>query len=357
MQTILIVDDEVRFTRSLSEGLSTMELGWTVLTARHGEAALEQLRAHPVDLLITDLKMPVMDGFQLLAHLARHYPDLPVMVMSAFVTPEIEERLRASGIDQFLEKPLDLFMFHGRVRKVLEASARGFIQGISLPTFLQMIELERKTCTITVRSGSQAGTLLFRNGVLIDAQAPGLQGHQAVLQLLSLTGTEIEIRNTCRAGRRVIQDSLQHLLLESMVCRDEQSDADAGAGSAMPPARVGSVPGPVPWSRLEPLAALDGFLGMALLAGDGTLLRAWPEARSGELSKAAGWGRRIAETAAAACAQLDLGRSALVHCDGSEGQAFILDLAGDGRAGFLYLAMTLDGQLGLARMKLLALAG
>ena len=51
-----------------------------------------------VDLVVTDLRMPKMDGFELLAHMSGQYPNIPVIVMTAYDTPEIEERLKDMGV-------------------------------------------------------------------------------------------------------------------------------------------------------------------------------------------------------------------------------------------------------------------
>ncbi len=109
MKSILLVDDEKTFLSSLSEGLSMMLPGnFRIITAENGEKALGVLSSTPVSLVVTDLKMPVMDGFQLVFSMRESYSDVPVVVISASINSEEAGRLCTLGVSQYLEKPLDI---------------------------------------------------------------------------------------------------------------------------------------------------------------------------------------------------------------------------------------------------------
>ncbi len=119
MKDILLVDDEVSFLRSLAEGLNVVHAGkLNVVTAENGKMAMEILKTAVFDLVITDLKMPVMDGFELLEYLQKNRPRTRVIVMSMLDGPEIQQRLKCLGVSQFLEKPLD---FHLIAKRILAA--------------------------------------------------------------------------------------------------------------------------------------------------------------------------------------------------------------------------------------------
>jgi len=107
IKKILIVDDEKIFLLSLADGLNTFDRRFNILTAENGEKALKVLETEHVDLIVTDLKMPVMDGFEFLSHMRTRYPDIPVIVISAFINPDAERRLSSLGIAQYLEKPFN----------------------------------------------------------------------------------------------------------------------------------------------------------------------------------------------------------------------------------------------------------
>ncbi len=105
---VLIVDDEEPFVLSLADGLSMYKKYFNVRTAPNGAEAVKILKLSPVDLVITDLSMPKMDGFELLAYMNRNYPKIPVILMTAYGTPKIEEIVSNMGIFRYLEKPLDI---------------------------------------------------------------------------------------------------------------------------------------------------------------------------------------------------------------------------------------------------------
>ncbi|OGP90076.1 MAG: hypothetical protein A2031_05120 [Deltaproteobacteria bacterium RBG_19FT_COMBO_43_11] len=105
---VLIVDDEESFVLSLAEGLSVYRKFFNLRTAPNGAEAVKVLKLSPIDLVITDLSMPKMDGFELLAYMNRNYPKIPVILMTAYGTPKIEEIVSNMGIFRYLEKPLDI---------------------------------------------------------------------------------------------------------------------------------------------------------------------------------------------------------------------------------------------------------
>jgi CheY-like chemotaxis protein len=122
MKYILVIDDERIFQRSLLDGLRSFERDFRVLTAEDGKEAEQILRVFPVDLVVTDLKMPKADGFQLLAYLKKIHPHTPVIVMTAFGNPELEQWLRSLGVHAYLEKPFD---FHDLTNKIYTGLASG----------------------------------------------------------------------------------------------------------------------------------------------------------------------------------------------------------------------------------------
>ena len=108
MKNILLVDDEKSFLRSFAEYLDTYNGIAHVITAEHGRKAVEILRTAEIDLVITDLNMPVMDGFELLAYMSKNHPKTPVIVLSAADRDYVKKRLHGFKVFQFYEKPLDL---------------------------------------------------------------------------------------------------------------------------------------------------------------------------------------------------------------------------------------------------------
>ena len=120
MKHVLIVEDEKTFQLTLLDGLRKYERDFRVLTAENGTVAKEVLEKLPVDLVVTDLKMPNMDGFELLSLIRKNHPYIPVIVMTAFGNPELEKCLQSMGVFAYLEKPID---FTELTNKILSALA------------------------------------------------------------------------------------------------------------------------------------------------------------------------------------------------------------------------------------------
>lgn len=103
-KNILLVDDEKMFLITLAEELRYCNENFCILTADNGDRALKVLESGHVDLVITDLKMPVMNGFDLILNMRKEYPHIPVIAMSTYLYPDVETRLRGLGISQWVDK-------------------------------------------------------------------------------------------------------------------------------------------------------------------------------------------------------------------------------------------------------------
>jgi len=105
MDTILIVDDEKNYPLVLSAVLQ--EEGFETLTANSGHEALAVLEHSDVDLVLTDMKMPRMDGIELLEKIKENDPELPVIMMTAYGTVEKAVEAMQKGAYSYILKPFD----------------------------------------------------------------------------------------------------------------------------------------------------------------------------------------------------------------------------------------------------------
>ncbi|HWR72256.1 MAG TPA: response regulator [Nitrospirota bacterium] len=113
------MDDEKAFVQAVAEGIEMSGGRCNVVTAENGKKALEMLNTALFDLVITDLKMPVMDGFELLEHMMkRKRPGTRVMVMSCLCGPGVSERLNGLGVSHVIEKPADIETIMDRILNV-----------------------------------------------------------------------------------------------------------------------------------------------------------------------------------------------------------------------------------------------
>lgn len=225
MKNVLIVDDEKSFLLSLLQGLDAYAADFNTLTAHNGRGAVDVLNSTKIDLVVSDLKMPEMDGFGLLAHMSKKHPNIPVIMMSAYCTPEIKARLKSLGAFTILEKPIDFQEFVDHIFSELSAVSKGYIKGITLPAFLQLVEMEKKTCTLRIGSHGRKGSLYFMEGLLIDADN-GIEEHEkAALDMVCWDDPEIEIESICRRKTRNIQSPLTYILMEGYRLNDERKKA------------------------------------------------------------------------------------------------------------------------------------
>ena len=367
-RTLLIVDDEDLFTRSLAEGLATMDPPLRVLTAPSGRAARALLEEQEVDLILTDLRMTDGDGFELIAFLNNRRPDTPVLVMTAFGTPEIGRQLKELGVDGFIEKPVEFAELAARLHEVLESSRQGFVSGIALATVLQIIDMERRTCTLRVRTGDAEGILHFVQGVLHDAATATLTGEDAAREIVGWDRTAVEIRPGGRAARR-IETPLGAILLECFKARDERAAARPASVHPTPASRRNptdrfdrrkenddmSVQ-----EKLKELASIEGFLGVGIYTPTGESLASLSNGTA--FPKEIGvLANNVLMNAQKASLEMGAGRGQQVHIEG-EKAAFIARCKNEGTDPLrsqpgkahihVVLALSDDSSIGMAKLRL-----
>lgn len=221
VKKILIVDDDPIVRSILSSALKTYtELG--VLTAENGKVAVKLLNIIKIDLVITDMEMPEMNGVGLLSDMNKNHPEIPVIVLTWFVTKEIETKIKALGAPQYLEKPIDINILTEMIFQELNGGAGGRIRGISIAAFLQLVEMEEKTCTLTVKWNHRVGYLYFLKGGLIGAVTENLRAEEAAYRIIGWENSAIEIEDVCRNKKKEINKPLMLILMEANRLKDEE---------------------------------------------------------------------------------------------------------------------------------------
>lgn len=115
---ILIVDDEFNSRTLLAQLFQ--EDGYSADTAENGKTALEALKSTPFDILITDIRMPVMDGIELFHRAKEIYPHMPVILFTAYGTIEAAVNALKEGVFHYLEKPVNFDLLNHTVQQALE---------------------------------------------------------------------------------------------------------------------------------------------------------------------------------------------------------------------------------------------
>ncbi len=238
-KNVLIVDDEKTLLHTFSNSLKAYSPDLNVLTAENGLQAVDILKSGHVDLVVTDLKMPEMDGFQLLLYMKKHYPGIPLIVMTAVGSPEVADRLKAIGGGPYLEKPINIKELALKIFQGIAAASQGRICGVTLAGFLQLIVMEGKTCALKISSGEKSGILLIKDGELIDAKTDDLTGEAAACDIVTWDETEIKMGNYTGDRKKKIDAAMGEILLDAFRVKDERHRAARGRGE--PPDAVAAV--------------------------------------------------------------------------------------------------------------------
>lgn len=210
---VLFVDDEPVSCHVAERILRTGIPNIRVTCAANGAEALEILDREPVDLLITDLAMPVLDGIELLLAVAHRRLLIPLLVVSGHKSPLNETLAFSSGAVEYFEKPLrpDPFL-HCASRLLFEKPHRGQLEVISLVGILRMIEMERKTCSLRVTSAISQGALMFADGDLVDARQGVLHGLPAAMAILAWPDVTITLDTDAPTRAPTIRVRVRELL-------------------------------------------------------------------------------------------------------------------------------------------------
>ena len=217
---LLLVDPDPLLQEMVETGLRLFNPAFVVLKADDPEAALELLRRYKVEVVITELEFPQATakkrGIELLLDLETLSPQVPVIVLTEASLDEFRDLLRARA---FLAKPPDMDSLLHKVHQLVQESRESILRGISLESFLQVLEVERKTCTLTITSGHRVGRLYIHEGILIHAETEHFESKAAAFAILSWPDYSIKIVEKCDA-LPTITDRLNAILMEWCVNKD-----------------------------------------------------------------------------------------------------------------------------------------
>lgn len=315
VKRVLIVDDDLEMLLSLKEGLSRYNETFEVVTAGDGTMAVDLLRDNAISLVVTDLKMPKMDGFSLLAHIMENYPEIPVIIITGYSTPEMERLAREGGAVGYIAKPFMITDLAGKIMGTLRReSDGGTLHNVSSGMFLQLMEMEEKTCTIRLveKSSGKQGILFFLEGELLDARADGLRGESAAYEIFSWEEVSLSIQNACQQKEKRIHGDLQAILLEAMRLKDERERSETDV-SPKQEQRKESRSQAVQEEKTSPMDRVKRLLGKEMSRGYGVediyQDDSWEELVEG-IKKMAKW--------------LNAGEFSLGYIDSGEANDFIL---------------------------------
>lgn len=215
---LLFVDGDAFLLDMIESGLSLTRPKWGVIAARHPDEALAVLEEYSeLDAIVTEIifDRSVERGKAFIREIGQRWPEIPLFVMTGLDA----EETRGLDTAEYIAKPPDIDFLVGRIDRAIRRQRESLVRGISLPTFLQIMEIEQKTCTIIVSHGGRVGALYFRRGKLIQARLDAIEGPEALFGMLSMPEHSLRVVDNCDIEGQM-SASLGSLLMEWSIRED-----------------------------------------------------------------------------------------------------------------------------------------
>lgn len=225
MTRVLVVDDEEdmlwMLQRNLNKGMQDVE----ILAAKSAEEALAILSDQAVNLVITDINMPGMNGLDLLIEINNRFPATGVIIMTAYPSNAYENKAMMSGSLRFIEKPFDINEVRAIVKEALKVNDgfQGTVDGVDLIDIVQFNALSRATAALKVTTGEQEGMIFFKDGAVVHAMCEQQIGENAFFTILGFNGGSLQNIRGVQPPIVSIRKSIEALLFEAAVKNDENS--------------------------------------------------------------------------------------------------------------------------------------
>ena len=228
---VLLVDDSMAFLETFGELCSVLaNHTWAIHTATGADQALTVLREKSVDLVVLDIRMPLVDGLQLLGLIRRRHPAVKVAVMTGNATEGWRTDALAGGAELFIEKPAtpdsmrSVFnMLHDLVSWAQREGFSGALRQVSLPEVIQMECLSRHSSILEIRNTELRGQIYIEAGAVTHATVGTLTGEPAFYRVLALKGGEFQLRPFTPPPQRTVHSGWEHLLMDAARASDEET--------------------------------------------------------------------------------------------------------------------------------------
>ncbi|MBV8475392.1 MAG: DUF4388 domain-containing protein, partial [Acidobacteria bacterium] len=230
---VLVVDDNPMVLGLLQQSLSSLA---EVKTASDGPDALLKAVDDPPDLLVSDFRMPGMDGHQLIEKLKSRPSTAAIAVILLATKSDISDRISAQEqVDEYVEKPFFLKEATHRIKKVIDkialekmarsASRDGILRGslaqMNVIDLVQSLEMGRKSCRLTLSNEQDRCEMYFQEGQVRHASYGPMSGDEAVFKVLRWTSGSFQVDFEGKTSQQTTTLNTQGLLMEGLRLLDE----------------------------------------------------------------------------------------------------------------------------------------
>jgi CheY-like chemotaxis protein len=227
---VLFVDDSMAFLELFSGLCAELAKGsWQIYTAASADLALARLQERPVDLVVLDIGMPMLDGLQLLGIINRRYPGLKLAVLTGSPTDSKRADALSKGAELFLEKPVTadgMKTAFNVLNDLVSWNREGFtgaLRQVGLQEVIQMECNRRHSAILEIHNPELSGRVYLEAGSITHAVVGTLTGEPAFRRLLSLTGGDFQLKPFVAPPQRTIESGWEYLLLDAARANDEET--------------------------------------------------------------------------------------------------------------------------------------
>jgi CheY-like chemotaxis protein len=257
---ILLLDDDPELLDTFSLVLSRLPSDPEIHTANNGPRAMAMMEAEPYRLLICDLKMPKMDGLQVLSIVRRKHPEMRTVALTSIIDEQYRSRAYALGVDLFWYKPnteQEIKMFLECLESLIGRDEDAGFRGVQSKSLVDIIQLEcisQNSAVLRITNGPMTGKIWIQEGEIIDAETQDLNGEAAFTKILSWKAGSFEAMGPEPDRTRTIFKSYNGLLLETAQALDELQSG------AKPENKDGTVVSPL--SQISQIEGIEFVLAM-----------------------------------------------------------------------------------------------
>src|SRR4030043_1085351 len=222
---VLIVDDEETLTWSMARSLSKDKDSYEVMIANNGREALHLLKKNKIDLVISDIRMPDINGLDLLVTIKKEYPQTKVIIMTAYGSTDVQKEANLRGSLYYVEKPFEISDLRRIIIDLIgnRKGFRGKVFGLQLTDIIQMNCLSRLTTALVITRNGEKGVIYLNEGEIIHAECGEKKGSDAFYRIVAWDEGEFISNIGFIPPVQTIFQSWEHLLVEAMRRTDDKA--------------------------------------------------------------------------------------------------------------------------------------
>jgi CheY-like chemotaxis protein len=228
---VLFVDDSMAFIETFGGlCLEFSHHAWEIHSATTADRALAVLQEGPIDLVILDIGMPMVDGIQLLGIITRRYPGLKIAVLTGRPSEANRAACLSGGAELFIEKPVTteatrvvFNLLHDLLSWAHREGFSGALRQVGLADVVQMECVGGRSSVLEIRNTDLRGQIFIEAGKITHAAVGNLSGNQAFYKLLCLRGGEFQVKPFAAPPQHTIQDRWELLLMDAARVSDEET--------------------------------------------------------------------------------------------------------------------------------------